>query len=232
MPRKPRCYVPNIPCHVITRGNDRQACFFKTGDYEFYLACLSDACDRYKVALHAYVLMTNHVHLLMTPESEEGISRVMQSIGRRYVQYVNLKYRRTGTLWEGRHKASLVEDEAYLMACYQYIELNPVRANMVKHPVDYPWTSYFENTGVKKQNITKRHSIYDRLGLDTKSRQTAYKALFDLQLPPALLNNIRQASEFSMPIGSADFQRQIEEAVGRELGYAKRGRPRSETKCE
>ena len=103
---------------------------------------------------------------------------------------------------------------------------------MVKHPIDYPWTSYFENTGAKKQNMTKRHAIYDRLGLDTESRQRAYKALFDHQLPPALLNNIRQASEFSMPIGSADFQRQIEETVGRELGYAKRGRPRSEPKCE
>jgi len=230
MPRKPRCYVPNVPCHVITRGNDRQACFFKNGDYEFYLECLSDACNRYNVSLHAYVLMTNHVHLLMTPESEEGISQVMQSVGRRYVQHVNVKYRRTGTLWEGRHKASLIEEEAYLLACYRYIELNPVRANMVTHPLEYPWTSYFENSGVKQQTITVPHAIYNRLGLDKASRQTAYKELFDLQLAPTLLNEIRRASEFSMPIGSAGFQHQIEDVVGRKLGYAKRGRPH--LKCE
>jgi len=194
MPRKPRCYVPNVPCHVITRGNDRQACFFKNGDYEFYLECLSDACNRYNVSLHAYVLMTNHVHLLMTPESE------------------------------------VIEEEAYLLACYRYIELNPVRANMVTHPLEYPWTSYFENSGAKQQTITVPHAIYNRLGLDKASRQTAYKELFDLQLAPTLLNEIRRASECSMPIGSADFQHQIEDVVGRKLGYAKRGRPH--LKCE
>lgn len=227
MPRKPRCYVAGVPCHVITRGNNRQACFFTGRDYEFYLECLRDACTRYKVSLHAFVLMTNHVHLLMTPDTAEGISQVMQSIGRRYVQHVNVKYRRTGTLWEGRHKASLVRAEAYLLACCRYIELNPIRANMVAHPIEYRWTSYAENTGAKPTLMTSRHALYNSLGLDDKSREIAYRALFDIQLGPEILKNIRQAAEFSMPLGDSRFQQQIESVVGRRLGQAKLGRPKS-----
>lgn len=137
MPRKQRMYLADVPAHVIQRGNNREACFYAEQDYLFYLDCLQNACERYQVAVHAYVLMTNHVHLLMTPATQEGISRVMQSLGRRYVQYINYEYRRTGTLWESRHKASLVDAENYLLTCYRYIELNPVRANMVNHPGDY-----------------------------------------------------------------------------------------------
>jgi len=132
MPRKPRVYLSGVPCHVIQRGNDRQPCFYSEEDYVFYLECLYDACKRYKVNLHAYVLMTNHVHLLVTPRVADGISRVMQSIGRRYVQYVNVTYKRSGTLWEGRHKSSLVDADNYLLSCYRYIEMNPVRAGMVQ----------------------------------------------------------------------------------------------------
>jgi len=153
VPRKPRCYVAGVPCHIITRGNNRQACFFSEEDYEFYLECLRDACSRYKVSLHAYVLMTNHVHLLTTPNTADGVSRVMQSMGRRYVQRINFKHKRTGTLWEGRHKASLIEKENYLLVCYQYIELNSVRANIVAHPVEYRWSSYAENTGLTPRCI-------------------------------------------------------------------------------
>ena len=149
MPRKSRMYLPTIPCHVVSRGNNRDACFYADEDYLFYLECLGDACDKYAVALHAYVLMTNHVHLLLTPRDELGISRVMQSVGRRYVQYINYTYRRSGTLWEGRHKASLIDADRYLLACYRYIELNPVRANMVVDPADYRWSSYRVNAGLQ-----------------------------------------------------------------------------------
>jgi putative transposase len=128
MPRKTRMYLPDVPCHVIQRGNNREACFYADQDYQFYLECLSDACHRYRVQVYAYVLMTNHVHLLMTPSRQDSISLVMQSQGRRYVQYVNQRYRRTGTLWEGRHKASLIDGEEYLLTCMRYIEMNPVRA--------------------------------------------------------------------------------------------------------
>lgn len=142
MPRKARMYLPGVPCHVISRGNNRDACFYSDDDSLFYLTCLQGACQRYGVSLHAYVLMSNHVHLLMTPAREDGISKVMQSVGRRYVQYINMNYRRSGTLWEGRHKSSLVDAEDYVLACYRYIELNPVRAGMVEHPADYRWSSY------------------------------------------------------------------------------------------
>lgn len=135
MPGKPRVYLPETPCHVIQRGNNRKASFFSAQDYQFYLECLYDACQRYGVKVHAYVLMTNHVHLLLTPKREDSISLTMQSIGRRYVQYINKEYRRTGTLWESRHKASLVDEDNYLLTCMRYIELNPVRTNMVEQPL-------------------------------------------------------------------------------------------------
>jgi putative transposase len=140
MPRKPRHFLANVPCHIISRGNNHNVCFFADDDYLFYLECLNDACLKYAVSVHAYVLMTNHVHLLMTPSELISIPKVMQSVGRRYVQYINKTYRRTGTLWEGRYKASIIDAEAYLLACYRYIELNPVRASMVEHPIDYPWS--------------------------------------------------------------------------------------------
>ena len=166
MPRKPRMYLPEIPCHVIQRGNNREACFFAEQDYQFFLEYLAAACRRYRIAIHAYVLMTNHVHLLMTPTTREGISRAMQSIGRRYVQYINREYRRCGTLWESRHKASLVDAERYLLTCYRYIELNPVRAGMVEHPGDYRWSSYRHNAYGEKNALITQHPLYERIHLD------------------------------------------------------------------
>jgi putative transposase len=142
MPRKPRFNLIEIPQHVVQRGNNRQPTFFAEEDYRFYLDCLGEAASKYRCALHAYVLMTNYVHLLVTPGTPEGVSRMMQSVGRRYVQYVNYSYKRSGTLWEGRYKASLVQTEQYLLTCSRYIELNPVRAGMVQHPKDHKWTSY------------------------------------------------------------------------------------------
>ena len=142
MPRKPRSYLPGVPAHVVQRGNNRNACFFADEDYLFYRECLSEGLRRYEVRLHAYVLMTNHVHLLLTPSDETGISCLLQHVGRLYVLYINKTYRRSGTLWEGRHKASLVDAENYLLACYRYIEMNPVAARMVEAPDQYQWSSY------------------------------------------------------------------------------------------
>jgi len=233
MPRKPRYYLAGAPCHVVTRGNDRTACFFAEQDYEFYLECLSSACDRYHVALHAYVLMTNHIHLLMTPEDKEGISRVMQSIGRRYVQSINTRYKRTGTLFEGRHKASLVDTENYLLVCYKYIELNPVRAKMVEHPSFYKWSSYQQNAELGVSGIVTPHDVYKRLGTTDLSRVNAYKDLFHNELSDKAMSEIRKATTFSMPLGNRAFQDQIEKTLGRGLGYSKRGRPlTNEVKCE
>lgn len=225
MPRKPRMYMAGVPSHVIQRGNNRDICFFAEQDYLFYLECLQTACDKYHVNVHAYVLMTNHVHLLMTPQDETGISRVMQSIGRRYVQYVNHEYRRSGTLWEGRHKASLVNAEEYLFACMRYIELNPVRANMVAHPAEYRWSSYQANAQGDSSNIIKAHSLYKMLGISLQQRQYAYRSLFTYALDNTDFNEIRNAAQFSMPLGNDKFMKQIESALERSIGQAKRGRP-------
>jgi putative transposase len=225
MPRKPRMYIAGIPSHVIQRGNNRGACFYSDQDYHFYLDCLGDACRRYKVSLHAYVLMTNHVHLLMTPSDANGISRVMQSLGRRYVQYINQEYCRSGTLWEGRHKASLVDAENYLLACMRYIEMNPVRAGMVAHPAEYPWSSYRMNGQSEHDPIVTKHECYSRLADTKEVRCRCYRDLFS-QLDSDDIHAIRRALEYSFPLGDEKFILQIETALRRKLGYAKQGRPR------
>lgn len=142
MARLPRYFLPGQPQHVIQRGNNRNIIFAGENDYRFYLECLADASGKHSCDIHAYVLMTNHVHLLLTPHHKDSIAKTLQSVGRRYVQYFNHVYQRTGTLWEGRYKATLIDSEAYLLTCYRYIELNPVRAGLVSHPREYPWSSY------------------------------------------------------------------------------------------
>ncbi len=199
MPRRPRMCVPGIPSHVITRGNDRQACFFNNEDYQYYLDCLKDAVDRYQVQVHAYVLMTNHVHLLMTPGKEESIAKVMQSLGRRYVQHINHLYKRSGTLWEGRYKSSLVLDDSYVLACYRYIELNPVRANMVLLPGDYHWSSYHYNAYACQNDLLSMHSCYEALGT-ANERKDHYRKLFSGYQDKNTDSQIRTAGLFSLPL--------------------------------
>lgn len=169
MPRKPRFTLPGIPQHIIQRGNNREPCFFAEEDYRRYLDDLAEVAEKHGCRIHAYVLMTNHVHLLMTPAREHSISDTMQALGRRYVYYINKTYRRTGTLWEGRYKASLIDTEAYLLTCMRYIELNPVRATMVEHPGEYQWSSYAANAqGTTNPRITP-HPVYLAPALDTMS---------------------------------------------------------------
>lgn len=225
MPRKPRMYVPDMPCHVIQRGNNRDACFFSDDDYRFYLECLQDACTNNDVDIHAYVLMTNHIHMLMTPDTKEGISRVMQSLGRRYVQYINRTYQRSGTLWESRHKASLVDAEHYLLACYLYIELNPVAAQMVDHPGAYPWSSYSTNAYGKTNELITPHPVFLQLGASVKIRQEHYRELFSSSLRKSEIHAIRTAAQFSTPLGNERFKEQIEKATGQKIGQPRRGRP-------
>ena len=226
MPRKPRMYLPGVPCHVIQRGNNRDATFFAEQDYQFYLECLYDAAKKYHVKIHAYVLMTNHVHLLMTPKLKESISLVMQSIGRRYVQHVNKEYKRTGTLWESRHKASLIDGEKYLLVCSRYIEMNPVSANMVKHPSQYKWTSYMCNAHGEFNKLISQHEIYNRLGSNEDERQVAYASLFNDVVDEKEFKIVRNSVRFSMPTGDSRFKKQIEEAINMKIGHACRGRPR------
>jgi len=169
--------------------------------------------------------MTNHVHLLMTPSKCDSISRTMQSVGRRYVQFVNFKYRRTGTLWEGRHKSSLVDRDNYLLTCMRYIELNPVRASMVGTPAEYPWSSYRCNAHNESSELIQSHEVFESLGSDIDKRAGAYRALFDAEIPEREISLIRNSTAFSMPIGDGQFRARIEKALGRKLGYSQRGRP-------
>jgi putative transposase len=225
MPRKPRCYLKGVPCHVVQRGNNRQVCFYSDHDYRSYLGFLKEAADRYGCMVHAYVLMTNHVHLLVTPDGREGISRMMQSVGRRYVQLINHQYDRTGTLWEGRHKANLIDSEHYLLSCYRYIELNPVRAGMVESPADYRWSSYRTHAMGEENLIIKDHELYIRLGDAPLSRQLSYRELCRQRMEGELLDKIRETMKYGMPLGSERFRSKIERVLGRKLGHSKPGRP-------
>ena len=225
MPRKPRMYLAGIPFHVIQRGNNRNDCFYAEKDYSIYLDCLRDACYRYRVAVHAYVLMTNHVHLLLTPENSDGISRVMQSLGRRFVQCVNIRYGRTGTLWEGRHKGSAVDSERYFLTCMRYIELNPVRAGIVGHPAGYRWSSYRANAMSGTDALITPHDVYLSMGCDPADRLAAYHRLFEQHIHNDDLERIRKAIQFCMPLGDQQFERRIEVLLGKSPGYAGRRRP-------
>lgn len=216
MARLPRFVITGQPQHVIQRGNNRQNIFRTDEDYQFYLEKLSDACKKHQCDIHAYVLMTNHVHLLVTPHVQDGISKMMQMVGRYYVQYFNYCYKRTGTLWEGRYKATLIDSEHYLLTCMRYIELNPVRAqNMAKHPADYTWSSYgFNALGEEDALVTPRLE-YKRLGATAKARQTAYRQLFRAQLSESVLSDLRDATNKAWVLGSEAFKAKISKQVDR-----------------
>ena len=224
MPRQPRFVLPGQPQHVIQRGNNRQDTFCAENDYLFYLEKLGEAAEKYQCDIHAYVLMTNHVHLLVTPKNETGISRMMQSLGRCYVQYFNYHNKRTGTLWEGRYKASLIDSEQYLLTCMRYIELNPVRAkNMVSHPSEYPWSSYAFNATGEENTLLKPHREYKRLGSTDTERQAAYRALFRAQVPKQALEEIRESINKSNTLGSEAFIRKIGKKLNRPARTGRHG---------
>lgn len=215
MARLPRLYVPGCSHHVIQRGNNRQACFFDEMDYAVYLKKLRDASDKYQVSVHAYVLMTNHVHLLVTPSDELGMSRMMQSLGRYYVRYVNKAYRRSGTLWEGRYKSTLVDNDNYLLTVSRYIELNPVRAAMVQHPSEYPWSSYRSNAMGKAIELITPHALYQQLGDTCEQRQANYCQLFRGRIADYTLAEIREATNKAWVLGSDRFKKEIELVANR-----------------
>lgn len=226
MPRKPRFYLPDVPVHIVQRGNNRDAIFFDENDYLAYLGWLKEALKRYDCQLHAYVLMTNHVHLLVTPHVKESISRMMQYVGRKYVPYINHQYNRTGTLWEGRYKSSLIQEEPYLLACMRYIELNPVRADMVKTASDYQWSSYHFNATGQADELLTEHQLYLSQGIDESSRCQAYRRLFMAHMADNITGEIRAAWQTGTPLMNDRFKEQIEKVLNTKVGYAKRGRPK------
>ena len=224
MPRRTRMYLAGLPYHLVQRGNNRAICFIEPENYQFYLELWQKAACRYGVAVHAYCLMTNHIHFLVTPEQESSISSTMKVVGSHYAQYINRKYKRTGTLWEGRHRSSLVQTEKYLLSCYRYIELNPVRAGMVERPEDYRWSSYKLNTCDDKGWIVP-HDEYLRLGDSPQTRQQAYRELFTCQITARHVQLIRKAAHYSLPVADPRFCQQIEERYGIQIGQMRPGRP-------
>ena len=223
MARLPRFILPGQPQHVILRGNNRSEIFCAEADYGFYLEKLKQACDKHGCAVHAYVLMPNHVHLLITPQGEDSLSKTMQTVGRYYVQYFNYCYRRSGTLFEGRYKATLVDSESYLLTCMRYIELNPVRANMVADPADYPWSSYHHNALEQDNELLVPHTEYQNLGGDTEQRQIAYRSLFASHVPEQAIADIRDATNKAWALGNDHFKQRIQEQLNRRVEPKARG---------
>lgn len=226
MPRMPRLDVAGVAQHVVQRGNDRQPCFFRELDYLRYLQDLREAALAFDCRVHAYVLMTNHVHLLVTPGIAGGVARMMQAVGRRYVRYVNDGLGRTGTLWEGRYKSCLVDSEQYVLACYRYIELNPVRAGMVGAPDEYRWSSHAANGHGRHDPLVSGHPVYLRLAIDEAERCRGYRDLIAQGIGDDDLKVIRLYVQRQRALGPDRFQLAIERQLGRRAGLGRPGRPR------
>ena len=223
MPRMPRFVLPGQPQHVIQRGNNRQPIFADDEDRSFFLETLCEGADRHRCDIHAYVLMTNHVHLLLTPHEERSIGRLFQHIGRHYVPYYNRRSSRTGTLWEGRYRATLIDAESYLITCYRYIELNPVRAGMVARPADYPHSSHRANAEGGPDEIVAPHPLYRALGADAAARQAAYRRLFHHPIGAEALDEIRTSTNTGWVLGTDPFCKEIQRRLNRRASPKPRG---------
>jgi putative transposase len=218
MPRQTRLVIPGVAMHVIQRGNDRAACFRERSDYLLYLLHLHELTRKFACEVHAYCLMTNHVHLLLTPSSDDGCISLMRELGQRYVQHFNRRHGRTGTLWEGRYRSCLVESARYVLACYRYIELNPVRAALAPQPGLYAWSSYPGNTGLHSDSLLSPHVEFQALG-----STNAYLRLFDEAMDASLLREIRESTNAGYPLGSEAFKTQVVAPTGHRLAAGKPG---------
>lgn len=225
MPRRARLAIAGIPWHIIQRGNNRSACFYADEDYLYYLDHLKQQSDKFGCAIHAYCLMTNHVHLLITPEAIDSASLMMKHLGQCYVQYINRTYRRSDTLWEGRFKSCLVQEDRYVLTCYRYIELNPVRAGMVIYPRDYRWSSFGFNGDGLESELIRPHSNYEGLGKTMEQRISAYRSLFDGYVDDQTLKLIRTSTNGNYVLGDSRFQQEIEQALKRRVVPGMPGRP-------
>ena len=223
MARLGRFFIPDQALHVIQRGNDRKPIFFAEDDYERYRDWLAAAAAEYGLAVHAYVLMTNHVHLLVTPQSAESLPRAMQSLGRRYVRHINGLYGRTGTLWEGRYRAAPIDSDDYFFSCCRYIELNPVRARMVDHPRRYKWSSYRAHAEGREDPLAQFHPVFRRLGRSSDERQRAYRNLFKEDLERSFVDALRAATNGGWALGGERFRKDIAKAAGRRATPLPRG---------
>ena len=226
MPRRARLRIADVPLHIIQRGNNRGTCFFTDYDYACYLDCLGELAARYECAIHAYVLMTNHVHMLLTPHGSESASLLMKHLGQRYVQYVNRIYQRSGTLWEGRFRSSIVQAETYLLRCQRYIELNPVRAGMVDSPASYRWSSFHANALGRHDSLVTPHPVFLALGGEESRRRTRYLELFRDQIDSRELEEIRLSANAGYALGDERFRTELGLSLRRRAGPGTPGRPR------
>jgi putative transposase len=225
MARLPRLTLPGVPHHVIQRGNNRQTIFSGSADYAFFLDLLSENAIRFGVQVHAYVLMDNHFHLLATPETALGLPQMMQAVGRRYVRYFNDSQGRSGTLWEGRYRSTVVQTERYLLACMAYIDLNPVRAGLVADPRDYPWSSYGNAIGLRADKLVTPHPLYWGLGNTPFAREAAYANLVQAGISQAQQEQLTQSALRGWALGDADFVADLQKTTERRLVQAAAGRP-------
>ena len=227
MPRPIRLLVPGVAAHVIQRGNNRSACFKDDSDYLSYLANLRQLAGKYDCAVHAYCLMTNHVHLLVTPGVDGVCNALMRDLGQRYVQYFNRRHKRLGTLWEGRFRSCLVQSTHYVLGCYRYIELNPVRARLADHPTGYLWSSYAVNSGARTDPLISPHPAFVALSAERELRHGAYRGLFNNRLDGTLQQHIRDATNGGYPLASDAFKASVLAPLGYRTQPGKRG-PRAE----
>ena len=227
MARLPRLTVPGYPHHLIQRGNNRQAIFGDRADYELLLALVEEHARRLRVAVHAYVLMSNHFHLLATPETEEGIPQLMQAVGRQYVRKFNLRHGRTGTLWEGRYRSTLIQAERYLLACMVYIDLNPVRAGMASDPADYPWSSYLHYVGRRTDRLITPHPLYWELGNTPFARDEAYAGLVRAGISQDQQRALTDSALRGWALGEPDYVADLQRRTERRVVPGRAGRPRA-----
>ena len=225
MARLPRLTVPGYLHHVLQRGNNRQAIFVDAADYTHMLGLLAAQARQNQVAVHAYVLMGNHLHLLATPATAEGLPRMMQAVGRSYVRYFNQRHQRTGTLWEGRYRSTIMQPERYLLACMVYIALNPVRAGLVAQAADYPWSSHAHSLGLRADPLVTPHALYWALGNTPFAREAAYAALVQAGLGQADLETLGRAVHTGWALGSPACMAALQQNTERRVAKTRAGRP-------
>jgi putative transposase len=228
MARQPRVVLPGVAMHIVQRGNNRMRCFSADEDFAVYLALLRQLAPKQECAIHAYCLMPNHVHILATPARLASSAALMKELSQRYTHYFNEKHQRTGTLWEGRFRSCVAESARYALACYRYIELNPVRAGIVPHPALYPWSSYAVNIGIHVDPLLAHHAEFTALASDDRPRRAVYRHLVEQGLAPSLLAAIRDATQGGYPLGSERFKSTVALPPGR---HAQRRRPGPATQC-
>ena len=230
MARLPRLTLPDHPHHVIQRGNNHQLIFNTPADYRRLLEVLEEAAKKCQVAIHAYVLMSNHFHLLATPQTVQGLPQMMQSLGRSYVRYFNATQQRSGTLWEGRYKSTLIQGERYLLACMAYIDLNPVRAGMVARPQDYPWSSHGHYIGMRTDRLITPHALFWELGNTPFAREAAYAEMVQAGINSVQQAALTDATLSGWALGEADFVANLQKRTQRRVSKTNAGRPLSVSK--